>query len=641
MLQQSIEFGQYVLVEEVGVGGMARVYRAVRSGPMGFRKEVAIKQILPQAAKDKKQIRALINEARLGGFLHHRNIVEVFEFNQVDDLYYIAMEFVDGYSLEQILRRIPLKGKLPPRIALAIALQLCQGLAYAHSAEDDAGKPMNLIHRDLKPGNVMVDRRGVVKIMDFGVARAETNLFTTQTLGMTKGTPAYMSPEQTTGGTQDPLDRRSDLFSAGSLIAEIITGEVSFHATKLYEVLRKIADGETAPALKRVRQQLPEMEPVLRRALKLRPDARYPDAEALGADIQAVYDELPGDEELGPWLESFMDGPSPEMSPLSRSEIEISPLPGAPELSLDEEEDEEPPRRGFRWGILAALAVPVALLVLVGVGFGSIAIYKATRPANTLYSVVEAGADAVEEAPDPPTPAAADALSVEVEDAADDESAEGATEAVEDATEGEGDIADAATTAAPAIVVASSPTRADVYLEGRRIGRTAYRYEQGTAGRNYRYTVKKAGYQDTVVSGAFPADGSITVTAYLPRAEGAAEDVVETPTPATGDSTSIAGDLPSAVEVVTPSTVEFIIGSNAAVRDCFAHEAAIGTTLPGRVWVRFTVAPSGKVSGARIITDGFGGSSLETCVSGRVNGLEFPPFSGSASKTAKYAFVVQ
>jgi len=639
VLQQPIEFGQYVLVEEVGVGGMARVYRAVRSGPMGFRKEVAIKQILPQAAKDKKQIKALINEARLGGFLHHRNIVEVFEFNQVDDLYYIAMEYVDGYTLEQVLRRIPVRGKLPPRIALAIAIQLCQGLGYAHSAEDDGGMPMNLVHRDLKPGNVMVDRRGVVKIMDFGVARAETNLFTTQTVGMTKGTPAYMSPEQTTGGTQDPLDRRSDLFSAGSLIAEIVTGEVSFHATKLYEVLRKIADGETAPALKRIKEQLPVMEPVLRRALEPRPGDRYPDAETMGADIQAVYDELPGDEELGPWLEAFMEGIGPEMPALPGSEIEIRPLPGAPELSLDEEEDDdEPPRRGFRWGILAAVAAPlIALAVLAGVGFGAIAIYKTTLP-DTLYSVVEAGPDTGEVVPDPADPSDVDPTPIEVEDAAADEATDEVTEAAEDNTGVEDSSGEASATQAPAIVVASSPSRAEVYLEGRRIGRTAYRYEQGTPGQRYRYTVTKTGYQDAVVTGVFPSDGAITITAYLPRAEEVAEAVTE---PATPEPSSIAGDLPSAVEVVTPSTVEFIVGSNAAVRDCFAQAAANGDALPGRVWVRFSVAPSGRVSGARIITDGFAGSSLETCVSGRVDGLEFPPFAGSASKTAKYAFVTQ
>ena len=565
MLQQPTEFGHYVLVEEVGVGGMARVYKAVRAGPMGFRKEVAIKQILPQAAKDKKQIKALINEARLGGFLHHRNIVEVFEFDQVDDLYYIAMEFVDGYTLEQILRRIPVQGKLPPRIALAIAIQLCQGLGYAHSAQDDSGRAMNLVHRDLKPGNVMVDHRGVVKIMDFGVARAETNLFTTQTVGMTKGTPAYMSPEQTTGEKLDPIDRRSDLFSVGSLVAEVITGEVSFHATKLYEVLRKIADGETAPVLDRVREQLPAMEPVLRRALQLRPADRYTDAEEMGADIQAVYDQLPGDEELGPWLSGWMTGAGPEVSGLARSEIEITPLPGAPELSLDEEEDE--PRRGFRWGLAVAVVVPLLLVAVVVGGLGALALARALQIDPPVTTAVSDGV-IVEVAPTPP-------IEERTEEATPAEIGEPATETVAGEVED-----DAAAVAEPAIE--RSPS-----------------HEQVRA------------------------------------------DEPEPATPEPPSTFVVNADLPSAAEVVTPATVEFIVGSNASVRDCFAQERAAGATLPGRVWVRFTVRPSGAVSGTRIITEGYAGSSLETCVSSRVNGLEFGAFSGTESKTAKYAFVAQ
>jgi hypothetical protein len=568
VLQQPTEFGHYVLVEEVGVGGMARVYKAVRAGPMGFRKEVAIKQILPQAAKDKKQIKALINEARLGGFLHHRNIVEVFEFDQVDDLYYIAMEFVDGYNLEQILRRIPLQGTIPPRIALAIAIQLCQGLAYAHSAQDDSGRAMNLVHRDLKPGNVMVDQRGVVKIMDFGVARAETNLFTTQTVGMTKGTPAYMSPEQTTGEKLDPIDRRSDLFSAGSLIAEVITGEVSFHATKLYEVLRKIADGETAPVLDRVRERLPPMEPVLQRALQLRPADRFTNAEEMGAAIQAVYEQLPGDAELGPWLAEWMGGAGPDVSPLARSELEVVQLPGAPELSLDEEDDASdarPPGRGFRWGLAAGLVVLLLLAAAIAGGVGTLALVRALQVDYPVTTAVGEG-EIIEVAP---TPATVERVE-EVTPAVGEEPETGAEEAGDDAVAGE-----------------DSTTE------------------------------------------SLPAHAEVRATEPEPA------------TPEPLPPQSVDPDLPSAAQVVTPATVEFIVGSNASVRDCFAQERSAGATLPGRIWVRFTVAPSGSVSGARLITDGFAGTSLEACVSSRIDGLEFPPFAGPESKTAKYAFVAQ
>ena len=178
-------FGKYDLAEVLGEGGMARVYRAVRAGPMGFRKEVALKQILPHVAREEKLLRALINEARLGGHLRHRNVVEVYEFDHVEDTYYIAMEFVQGLTLDEVLHRTPPPGRLPPRIVLQIALQVCAGLEYAHGATDEDGRPMHLVHRDLKPANLMLERDGVVKIMDFGIARAETNLFKTSTAAVT------------------------------------------------------------------------------------------------------------------------------------------------------------------------------------------------------------------------------------------------------------------------------------------------------------------------------------------------------------------------------------------------------------------------------------------------------------------------
>jgi len=299
----STRFGRYELLEVLGEGGMARVLRAVRAGPMGFRKEVAIKQILPHVAKEEKLLRALINEARLGGYLRHRNIVEVYEFDQVDDTYYIAMEYVKGHTLDRVVARVANQGYLPNRIVVQIAAQICDGLQYAHNARDDQGKPMNLVHRDLKPANVMVERDGVVKIMDFGIARSEVNLFQTTTASVTKGTPVYMSPEQVTG---ERVDCRSDIFSLGSVIVELITGDIAFSGTQLYQVLQKVAGAQTDEQIARVQQRFPAMVPVLERAMQLDREARFASAAEMGVAVRALEADLPGDEALGTWLGPWM-----------------------------------------------------------------------------------------------------------------------------------------------------------------------------------------------------------------------------------------------------------------------------------------------------------------------------------------------
>ncbi len=310
-MDEPTQLGRYELLEVLGEGGMARVFRAVRSGPMGFRKEVALKQILPHVAKQEAMLRALINEARLGGFLRHRNIVEVYEFDQADDIYYLAMEFVQGYTLDEILARTAARGFLPPGVVLQIAVQICEGLHYAHEADDDAGRAMHLVHRDLKPSNVILDRRGVAKLMDFGIARSEVNLFRTTTADVTKGTPVYMSPEQVKGGD---LDRRSDLFSLASVIVEMVTGEVAFSGTQLYQVLQKVANADTDAQIEAVAARFPPLAPVLQRAFALSPDDRFDDAAQMGAALAALLDSMEDTDDLGAWLEPWMAGPAQGVS---------------------------------------------------------------------------------------------------------------------------------------------------------------------------------------------------------------------------------------------------------------------------------------------------------------------------------------
>ncbi len=296
-------FGKYTLLEVLGEGAMARVYRAIRSGPMGFRKEVALKLIHPELASHEKSLRALINEARMGGLLRHRNVVEIYEFDQVGDTFYIAMEMVRGWTLAQMLRRAAVRGPLPPRIVAEIAAQICTGLAHAHAACDPEGAPLHLVHRDLKPTNVLLSDDGVVKLADFGIARAATNVIRTSQ-GVTKGTPVYMSPEQVRGRA---LDLRSDLFSLASMIAEMITGRVVFQDIKVYKVLRQVASADTSAVTEELRAAMPEMVPIVQRAFQRAPDDRYRDADRMGQAIWELHSSLPGQERLRDWLPTFME----------------------------------------------------------------------------------------------------------------------------------------------------------------------------------------------------------------------------------------------------------------------------------------------------------------------------------------------
>ena len=309
MAEEPRQLGKYLLLEVLGEGASARVYRAIQAGPMGFKKQVAVKQILPHVIRNHQAVRGLINEARLGGHLHHRNLVEMYEFDQVGNDFYIAMELVPGNTLTQILRRCSERGPLPQAVIAEIAVQLTEGLSYAHTATDELGQPLNLIHRDLKPGNVMITAGGVVKIMDFGVAKSAANLYHTQVENVTRGTPSYMSPEQVRGAA---LDHRSDLFGLGAVLVELITGVKLFAEPNRHHLLAQIQRADVADALDDVAGTMPTMVPVLARALERNRDQRYSSAAEMGRDVRRACADVLGTVALGGWLVSWTGLKIPE-----------------------------------------------------------------------------------------------------------------------------------------------------------------------------------------------------------------------------------------------------------------------------------------------------------------------------------------
>jgi len=287
-----VRFGPYILVSILGEGGMARVYRAVREGPMGFRKELAVKRIRTDLTRDEALVRSLVREARLGGRLRHPNVVDIYEFGSVGDQYYLAMEFVDGLTLSMLIEGAVKRGtRLPVGAVLDLMLQVCEGLAHAHDLTSPEGEPLHLVHRDLKPSNLMVSRAGQAKVADFGVARSDADATQMTQHGETKGTPRFMSPEQLQ--TPDDLDRRSDLFALGGVLFEALTGCPLLASPTVEAQVWSIVSGAFLDRLGMVESSLPEALPILERCLQLDREDRYPDAAALAADLRELRRAYP------------------------------------------------------------------------------------------------------------------------------------------------------------------------------------------------------------------------------------------------------------------------------------------------------------------------------------------------------------
>ncbi len=272
---------------------MAEIYRARYTGAAGVTKPVVIKKILPHYAGNRNFVSMFINEAKIAVGLSHGNIAQVFDFGEIDGEYFLAMEYVHGQPLSRVLKRARQKGipVLPTPYAVMIAIELCKGLHYAHTRLDEHGNPLNIIHRDVSPQNVIVSYEGQVKIVDFGIAKAKIAVQREQTeAGAVKGKYVYFSPEQAKG---KDLDARTDIFAAGVVLYECVCGRLPFEG-RMIEVLAKIVRGE----FHRPRELNPDITPALERiiltAMAHERNDRYATAEAFQEALAAyLYTHAP------------------------------------------------------------------------------------------------------------------------------------------------------------------------------------------------------------------------------------------------------------------------------------------------------------------------------------------------------------
>src|SRR6185295_17128626 len=282
--------GKYQLIRRLAVGGMAEIYLAQASGLEGFEKLVVLKRILPQHALDPQLLRMFLDEARLMATLTHPHITQVYDVGAEGDAPFFAMEYVHGANLREIMTAAGRAAgvdhqarEIPLAHAIGILAAAAAGLHFAHEQIGSKGEPLNIVHRDVSPSNVLVTYGGSVKVSDFGIAKWSSQRTQTQE-GALKGKFAYMSPEQCRGVA---LDRRSDVFALGTLLYELTTGNPPFRAVSDYEILNRIVNGELPPPVLADGAYPDELERIVRRALAPLPADRYPTAQALQLDLEA------------------------------------------------------------------------------------------------------------------------------------------------------------------------------------------------------------------------------------------------------------------------------------------------------------------------------------------------------------------
>jgi serine/threonine protein kinase len=355
-------YGDYRVFEQLGQGGMATVHRAEIDTPQGV-KHVALKRLTPTI--DRKPVTLFLDEARLLRYLHHPNIPETFDSGRVFGTYFIAMEYIEGRTVKDLVEQCAAAaGPVPQAVALNLIAQLCDALDYAHKRCDEKGRPLGIIHRDVTPANLILCRTGLLKLVDFGLAKA-TLATEPSTAGVIKGKLGYVAPEYTRG----KIDHRADLWAVGIIMYELLTGRRLFHGANDFQTITRVRELPIPRPSLANPKVTPDVDEVVMTALMRDPRRRWPSAAALRDRIhQVAAQHQPMDnQKVSEWvtwaLAQKRGTRAPQITPVVpmpvRTTETTEPMERMPDMiSLS------PSRRSVVWTVCACVLGLLALVAL-------------------------------------------------------------------------------------------------------------------------------------------------------------------------------------------------------------------------------------------------------------------------------------
>jgi serine/threonine protein kinase len=345
--------GRYEIVSHLATGGMAQILLARQSGLGSFERHVVLKTILRERANDQRFVTMFLDEAKLAATLNHQNVAQVYEVDQADGAYFMAMEYVHGENSRAILEASLRRGwTIPLELAVMIVGGAAAGLHHAHERRGKNGQPLNIVHRDVSPANIMVGYDGSIKVLDFGIAKAEERA--TKTVGGTiKGKYGYMSPEQCRG---KPIDRRSDIFALGICLYEMTTLRRAFKGNDDFETMKRIVAGDVMPPSIAVPNYPRELEAIVLTAMASDANQRFQTAQELSEalDVFAQHAKLTGSNTamsrfmiqlFGPKREPWVDGPREHVG----DKTEISELDDEKTALVESHHDEPSAPNALAW----------------------------------------------------------------------------------------------------------------------------------------------------------------------------------------------------------------------------------------------------------------------------------------------------
>lgn len=274
--------GRYELIEQLGAGGMAEIFKARSTGPGGFQRTVVVKRILPANVSDPSFVRMFVDEAKILGMLHHPNVIQAYDFGESGGTLFLVLEYVDGPSLADtvsVLREA--HRSMPIGVACHIARDVCRALDHVHNLLDADGAPLNVVHRDVTPSNILLTATGTAKLLDFGVAKYRASQAKSQ-VGTIKGKPAYLAPETL---DRRAVDHRTDIFSLGIVLHELLTLEPLFEGDNHQITFYRVLNMEIPPPSQTRPEVPPELDAIVLKALQRDPQNRYQTAQEMARDL--------------------------------------------------------------------------------------------------------------------------------------------------------------------------------------------------------------------------------------------------------------------------------------------------------------------------------------------------------------------